>query len=1249
MIKYGDLFQLNPIETIIKLTHADEQSEAKRLVSSFVVTPSLAKSFIDVILPQLTFSKDHEKKGIFVVGNYGTGKSHVMSFVSILAENAGLLDHVMDPDIRNEFVAIAGKYIVRRTEIGGSQMNLYGIVTHELSMVAKQLGFSFEWQPLGQIVNVKEEFRRFMQAFEDYHPTKGLLLVIDELLHYLETRDDQALQLDLSVLRAIGEFCDESRFVFIAGLQQALFNNPRFSFVAKSVNRVKQRFEDLLIVDRNVFELAEQYLFRKTGQQRDQIRDLLKSQFRLFEKVAPDIERFISVFPAHPNFIDEFQRVHVVERREILTTLTREARVLLDTEVDPANLILITTDKYWPYVENDESLNTNQTVKTLKKHVATICHRIEDGFGLKEDKKAAVRLINALAVNRMTTANPTDPVGLTSIELKNNLLWRTSIPIDDAEFLTGAAKRLLELTRSVNNGQFLAVAENSGQYYIDPSRDKDYEQDIRNYSKTLSREVLQRYLNEIVLRTLLLDAVAPVQEGRLWDYALLWPDNNVERPGWLFFGFPNQRSTAYPPRDFYIFFIPSKRITGREDNCPDNVDEVYCFLEDFPAAKIDRDEALRLSDDAQDTYLDKLAYYAAARELQSNSAGLDRQGYEQEAKRKLERIVEEFHSHVGQWISLRFNGQKRTLEQWITEQAPARLNAPLRSQIDALTQGLLRAHFENKYPDYPIFTERIYENTRSAAAISAIEIICGVGQKTAQGKSVLRALALMDGDLLTAEKSPWLKLIMERLEGLPPGQVLNQSDLFEKREERIWLVGTCLEAEWVHVTIAAGIEAGFLVVIGPNNQKYDATVLKMFYQNIRTWQDIIRIARPASVPIQTWHKLFKVLGCNVGLLANPASYAEAIQVFQTRLTEIIPRLVELSAKLPQTLQLASEPARQSITNFTARLEDSKNKFEPLQSFNSRAKMVNLRLDDNEIATLRQATEDLTTAEQLNDFITEQRPYLSAIERYKQIHASDETFVSTLMNMEMQLNDVYCQPDRLKDQNEKDQLTLSIRNSTNKAFALYRHLHKQHSLDTNGDQRKRRLLEGPQLKRLNKLVNISVINRAGLDSLRQDLAVLGRHHACTDEELLSSPTGLCPTTKFDPRILISDIPALERLTCCEAQAVNLENEWTAQLLRELEDPAVQNSLLLVYGEEVQRISDFRAAKRLPDTVDDIFINAINTVLRGLRRRTVSSKNFAESVLGGAPLRPEEVRKRFDKWLESQIGQEKPETVRIVLED
>ena len=87
MPKYSELFTLHPIETVIEINKADSKTEAKRLVSTFVITESLGQQITDVALPQLDFGSVVEGKGILVVGNFGTGKSHVMSFLSILAEH----------------------------------------------------------------------------------------------------------------------------------------------------------------------------------------------------------------------------------------------------------------------------------------------------------------------------------------------------------------------------------------------------------------------------------------------------------------------------------------------------------------------------------------------------------------------------------------------------------------------------------------------------------------------------------------------------------------------------------------------------------------------------------------------------------------------------------------------------------------------------------------------------------------------------------------------------------------------------------------------------------------------------------------------------------------------------------------------------------------------------------------------------------------------------------------------------------
>jgi hypothetical protein len=102
------------------------------------------------------------------------------------------------------------------------------------------------------VPNNKRAFEEMMTAFHREHPDHGLLLVVDELLDYLRTRKDQELILDLNFLREIGEVCKDLRFRFVAGVQEAIFDSPRFSFVADSIRRVKDRFEQILIARKDV-------------------------------------------------------------------------------------------------------------------------------------------------------------------------------------------------------------------------------------------------------------------------------------------------------------------------------------------------------------------------------------------------------------------------------------------------------------------------------------------------------------------------------------------------------------------------------------------------------------------------------------------------------------------------------------------------------------------------------------------------------------------------------------------------------------------------------------------------------------------------------------------------------------------------------------------------------------------------------------------------------------------------------------
>ena len=82
-MKYRDLIQFEQIESVVQLLDADRPDEAKKLVSTFVISDDMAERISKLMVPQLGFDEAVDHKGVLIVGNYGTGKSHLMSVLSL--------------------------------------------------------------------------------------------------------------------------------------------------------------------------------------------------------------------------------------------------------------------------------------------------------------------------------------------------------------------------------------------------------------------------------------------------------------------------------------------------------------------------------------------------------------------------------------------------------------------------------------------------------------------------------------------------------------------------------------------------------------------------------------------------------------------------------------------------------------------------------------------------------------------------------------------------------------------------------------------------------------------------------------------------------------------------------------------------------------------------------------------------------------------------------------------------------------
>ena len=127
-MKYSDLIQFEPIESVIQLLEADDQADARRLVETFVISERMADQLTNLVFKQLRFDKPADNKGLLIVCNYGTGKSHLMALISAIAEHADMAGAATNALVADQAASIAGRFKVLRAEIGSTTMSLRDII-----------------------------------------------------------------------------------------------------------------------------------------------------------------------------------------------------------------------------------------------------------------------------------------------------------------------------------------------------------------------------------------------------------------------------------------------------------------------------------------------------------------------------------------------------------------------------------------------------------------------------------------------------------------------------------------------------------------------------------------------------------------------------------------------------------------------------------------------------------------------------------------------------------------------------------------------------------------------------------------------------------------------------------------------------------------------------------------------------------------------------------------------------------------
>jgi len=259
--------------TVVRLD--DLLAERPHWISDSYFVTAETKSYLTSMTSALNQSSGC---GIFLIGQYGSGKSHFLAYLT-----QQIRDH--------QLASVPLKVITLSMLNYSANHRLEDIVLDALGLTA-----------------VDDRRDAWQRLSLDDAGTSGIVLVIDELSEFLRSKSDRAaFNEDIRFLQFMGEWAMDHRFWIIAAMQEQIEHTGDLEYAL--YRKIKDRYPiRYLLTPTHVQELiANSILVKRPGYA--QAVDVLIQQLKaLYPRTGIDLEILQQVYPLHPatlTFLEE--------------------------------------------------------------------------------------------------------------------------------------------------------------------------------------------------------------------------------------------------------------------------------------------------------------------------------------------------------------------------------------------------------------------------------------------------------------------------------------------------------------------------------------------------------------------------------------------------------------------------------------------------------------------------------------------------------------------------------------------------------------------------------------------------------------------------------------------------------------------------------------------------------------------------------------------------------------------------------
>ncbi len=293
----GDLIKVPPVRTVIQMADLEDESLRRQLVETFVLTEEV-KFTLKTILKMVSAGQG---QGFFVIGNYGSGKSHLLTVLSILLSGGAEVEPLSDPEL------VRWAHEVR----GILPVNI-SLVEHNSREILEQVLLQGAGQALGV---ARDEIQAWLQGSRSEAwdqvlrrlkdgAYRGLFFFVDELSEFLKAKPDgRRFNEDVRFLQYLGELSARLPLWILASLQERLEDTGEIH--PGVFNKIKDRYPvRFQLSGEHIKEIIARRLVEHKEGAVSKIAAVYEALTEAFGSLSFSREEFISLYPVHPGTVE---------------------------------------------------------------------------------------------------------------------------------------------------------------------------------------------------------------------------------------------------------------------------------------------------------------------------------------------------------------------------------------------------------------------------------------------------------------------------------------------------------------------------------------------------------------------------------------------------------------------------------------------------------------------------------------------------------------------------------------------------------------------------------------------------------------------------------------------------------------------------------------------------------------------------------------------------------------------------------